>query len=238
MSCLDCHATRAEVLASLCASECPHCRTLYLPPDDECAARAAPLGEAIADVALALRWEREHADAAPRTSGSPLARLQGIQALPDGAGNQSPSALVGLASVMLDPRSKFGRKARAAFVAALLTYCERTSEPEATEVDWCEARSLAERFARLDPAHRQTLAVLIRETGPDVAWEVAALVIAHALAPRALRASWYQVTHDGPGRPRVDATRPPPEIAAREWGETRLRAALLAWGMSAPVTGA
>lgn len=232
-----CVATRALVIDTLRAAECPTCRTVFLPPDDDVIASEPPaerptlsLEEVLSDVGLALRWHREDATVCGPPSESPLARMQGYAAMASAAsgGERQVGLLWGL---ITNPHTKVGRRARESFVASLLTYCERTSRPDPIDTDWTAARTLAGHLEALDPEHRQTLLLVARELTPTAPWEIAALLVAHVLAPRHLRDRWSLVhrAEGRGGRPRVDATEPPPEIAALEWGDARLSAAVLAW---------
>ncbi|MFO0607283.1 MAG: hypothetical protein U0324_29235 [Polyangiales bacterium] len=241
-----CAETIARVLSTASADACPTCGTVYLPPDDAAndaagdarpsrvrAPSPAPLSEAIADVALALRWRREARAVAVGSARSPLAPLQGRSS---GAETDASAATTAwLWRLVTEPSSKVGRKARAGFVDALVRHCSETSRPDEDEPDWAAARAHAVRLAALERAHREALRAVAARCRPDVAWDVACLVVADECAPAELRATWTGVYRalDGAGRPRVDRTAPPAHVAARAWGDRELRAALAAWGASA-----
>lgn len=195
-----------------------------LPRDAAPATRSPRLDDVIADVRLALRWRREHSSGVlPRAARSPLARLQGEASGADRDATAAKTA--GLWRLVTTPSSKVGRRARAAFVAALVEHCGEGPREDGADVDWALARALAARLAALEAPRRRAL-------------------VADACAPPALRASWTGVRRAAGGgeggRPRVDRLAPPPGAEALAWGERELRAAVDAWAAagSAGPTGA
>lgn len=246
-----CPDTRAAALDALTAARCPTCGADHRPDNDDADdARASaeqalpavaavaclvPLREVIPDVALALLWRREEREGATlRAPRSPLASLQGRSSGASKDAGAGPTA--NFWRLVTEPGSKVGRDARRSFVDALVVHCEETSRPLDEDRDWTRARQLGGRLAALPREHRATVETLARRCGPDVLWDVACLVVAHELAPPAVRASWekvYQRPTDAAGRPRVDRLAPPPEVVARAWGDHALRGAVAAWAASA-----
>lgn len=213
-----------------------------LPRDAAPTTRSPRLDDVIADVRLALRWRREHSSGVlPRAARSPLARLQGEASGADRDATAAKTA--GLWRLVTTPSSKVGRRARAAFVAALVEHCGEGPREDGADVDWALARALARALAALEAPRRRAL-VAVADDGGAVAWERAALLVADACAPPALRASWTGVRRAAGGgeggRPRVDRLAPPPGAEALAWGERELRAAVDAWAAagSAGPTGA
>lgn len=190
------------------------------------AARAL-LPVVLADLAMVERYRRDrHAGAILREPPSILARLQGSVgvASSSGIGREADS----LWRMVQSPSGRVGARARADFVGALVEHCEETSRPDEV-IDYDRARALAERMAtgRLPPLAARVLRTLQREATPSTPWESAARIIGEEYAPRAVRQAWnLTVRSTGPGRPRRDASRPPPEAERIAYGE-----GLLAWAI-------
>ena len=208
--------------------------TAALADDDTATAPRAPhvgLGHLLADLDVVAAWERERsAPIAPRAQPSPLARMQSLAACGAASGPSSTRQVAQLEAMILSPSSRFGRTAREAFVASLLRYCEETSRPDRDPVDPVLAARLAHRYARL--AHTDygpALAALRRHASPRTTWDVACAIVADACATDAARASWAARPTGRPGRPRIDPTRPPPDVARLAWGAAHLAAAIDAW---------
>ena len=188
----------------------------------------------LADLDVVAAWERERsAPIAPRAQPSPLARMQSLAACGAASGPSSTRQVAQLESMILSPSSRFGRAARDAFVGALLRYCEATSRPDREPVDPAMAARLAHRFARLSHTdYGPALIALRRSATPRTTWYGACGIVADACAPTETRAAWSQRStgHAGrPGRPRIDPTRPPPDVARLAWGAAHLAAAIDAW---------
>lgn len=189
----------------------------------------------LVDLEALSAWARERSMPwVPAATVSPLARLQGQAACGAAASDATWSQVARLSSLVRDPRSKVGREARAGFVAALLRYCESTSRAASEPADPARGTAIADRVARLralpDGDELAPVVGLLRERARrGLSWDAACVLVAE-LAPSTLRASWSaRSTSVGPGRPRVDPTRPPPEAARRAWGDARLRATIDAW---------
>lgn len=210
---------------------------LLVDPDDAPPVKRAPhqgLGHLLADLDILAEWERERsAPIAPRASPSPLARMQSQAACGAAQGPSSLRQVAQLESMILSPSSRFGRAARDAFVGALLRYCEATSRPDREPVDPAMAARLAHRFARLSHTdYGPALIALRRSATPRTTWDGACGIVADACAPAETRAAWSQRStgHAGrPGRPRIDPTRPPPDVARLAWGAVHIAAAIDAW---------
>jgi hypothetical protein len=207
---------------------------------DESGERPSPpaeaLGHLLAELAALARWEAEQsASWAPRPPVSPLARLQGLAACGDAETDATSGQVRRLSDLILSPRSKVGRTARANFVDALVRYCDETSRPERDAVDPAAGAAVSAKLRRFadDPRtaeHAQVLLVLHRAATPRTTWDEASRLVADMLAPAALRAAWSaRVTAVTPGRPRIDPTAPAAALWCLAWGEARLSAAIDAW---------
>lgn len=247
-TCPACATASARYGATGCAVVCA-CGRVYAPDDfrwpatPDASDDATPpakrpphegLGHLLADLDVIAEWERERsAPIAPRASPSPLARMQSEAACGVAQGPTSLRQVAQLESMILSPSSRFGRAARDAFVGALLRYCEATSRPDREPVDPAMAARLAHRFARL--AHTDygpALLALRRSASSRTTWDAACGIVADACAPAETRAAWAVRTTGRPGRPRIDPTRPPPDVARLAWGAAHLAAAIDAWDVS------
>lgn len=185
----------------------------------------ARLYDVLTDLATVERYRRDrHAGAILRPPPSILARLQGSVGVASsaGIGREADS----LWRMVQSPSGRVGTRARADFIGALVEHCEETSRPD-EPIDYDRARGMAERLATLPPLASKVLRTLQREASPTTPWESAARIIGEEYAPRAVRQAWnLTVRSTGPGRPRRDASRPPPEAERIAYGE-----GLLAWAI-------
>jgi len=211
---------------------------LFEPPlaDPYASARRA-FGTVLADLALVRRFLAQSAHGivvgAPRST---LAALQGR------AGGASRDASEHQVAQLLSVLQREGAdRLRRTFVDALTRYCEETSRPDETEVDWTHARACATRLHGLARrGESRVLEVLASELVPGATWEAAARVVADACAPPALRAAWSarEAAERGiVGRPRRDVTAPPVDAERAAWGEPRVAAAVAVWTSAARAAG-
>lgn len=194
------------------------------PHEPPTASARAHLGAVLGDLAMVERYRRDRmAGSVLRAPPSILARLQGT--VKPSTSDRSADSLW---RMVQDPQGRVGRAARADFVSQLVEHCEETSRPD-DAIDYDGARALAERMAtgRLPPLCVKVLRTLQREASPSTPWETAARIIGEEYAPKEVRQAWnLTVRSTGPGRPRRDVTRPPPEAERVAYGE-----GLLAWAI-------
>ena len=245
--CPHCPASEARFAETGCAVVCV-CGAVHAPedfrwpeepepPEEPTRPDPALLARALEELALAKRSERMRRARVAGGPAEPRSSLGALQGLGSGAAVDATRRQVeGLSRLLLAPEGKVGKRARAGFVESLVRYCEDTSRPD-DEVDWNRARVFELRLHALHGSEAYpVLRLLAERAGPETDWGTASSLVAYGLAPAPLLAATRVKAPGVPGRPRCDATKPPPEAALRAWGEQRLLAALRAWRDSPRLT--
>ena len=123
-------------------------------------------------------------------------------------------------------QGKVGNEARGLLLAALAA--QPLPGDPADSYDPEAAREALVRYERAPEAVRPTLRLLRSIRVPYTPWEVVVEMVSE-LAPEEVRAGWSAETERGPGRPRVDRTRPTVQQQREAWGEHLLGEALRWW---------
>ena len=123
-------------------------------------------------------------------------------------------------------QGKVGHEARGLLLAALAA--QPLPGDPADSYDPEAAREALARYERAPEAVRPTLRLLRGVHVPYTPWEVV-VEMAAELAPAAVRDGWAEESARGPGRPRVDRTRPTVQQQREAWGEHLVGEALRWW---------
>ncbi len=201
-------------------------------------ARAAWPG-VLVELHLARRFVAQ-GHAAPGAPRGPRSTLGALQGRAGGASADASAQAVRIVWGALlrgvdHPDSRKAEETRDLFLARLRGYLEETTPRPEDTTDWAHARRCAERLRAVGGPEGALLAALALECPAGAAWREACWRAADIAAPRGLRAAWsaWEAEDRGmvrrPGRPRVDAARPPVDEARAAWGEGELVAAIGAW---------
>lgn len=123
-------------------------------------------------------------------------------------------------------QGKVGNEARGLLLAALAA--QPLPGDPADSYDPEAAKEALVRYEHAPEAVRPTLRLLRSIRVPYTPWEVV-VEMAAELAPEEVRAGWAAETERGPGRPRVDRTRPTVAQQREAWGEHLVGEALRWW---------
>lgn len=174
------------------------------------------LATTLTDLDLVDRLARERDPGGPDGTRCSLA---GWTSPSSGRTDDATDAQVrGLWSLLTDPHA--GDRARADFVHHLGSL---RPEGDGDDLDVTRARAAERRLAAADGLRRRVLDALRDYCRPGTAWETAAGLVADACAPAEVRRLWsglFEAPAKGgrAGRPKRDASAPPPGVVRAEWG--------------------